>query len=203
MRPPQLALEILALARTRRLRTRHVLIAVQWDYRHLSAAIAAAALLIRILAPPRSRRRSVPVALATSGLDRDRLAAGPRNRRTAAAGGRPSCVSVTGHACAHRGDGAGNARKGLRNYLYILSIYADSTFTSSSLKRSVIQAVKTPATLREHDVYAVPNPRIHRYTKLSWIPLSSIFRDPNPMLVRRLIVECIGIPHQCQRRTSC
>src|SRR5437016_1776170 len=41
-------------------------------------------------------------------------------------------------------------------------------FSPPPPKRPIIQAIKTPAALREADVHAVINERVRRYSKLSW-----------------------------------
>jgi hypothetical protein len=75
-----------------------------------------------------------------------------------------------------------------------------------SLKRPVIQAIVTPAALREHDVHAVPDERMRRYAKLSWKSSSPIFCDPGRMLVCLVCLvvhQSVSTPSERECRTNC
>ena len=65
-------------------------------------------------------------------------------------------------------------------------------------ERPIIQAIKTPAALREADVHAVINERVRRYPKLSW-KLSRLgsfcLRDRMPVCsINRLLCERVSMP---------
>jgi hypothetical protein len=72
-------------------------------------------------------------------------------------------------------------------------------------ERPIIQAVKTPAALREADVHAVINERVRRYSKLSWkLSRSRSFclRDRMPVCnINRLLCERVRMPGH-HRRTK-
>src|SRR5258707_1493385 len=75
-------------------------------------------------------------------------------------------------------------------------------------ERPIIQAIKTPAALREADVHAVINERVRRYSKLSW-KLSRFgsfcLRDRMPVFsINRLLCERVSMPgpHRCTKRQA-
>jgi hypothetical protein len=72
-------------------------------------------------------------------------------------------------------------------------------------ERSIIQALITPAALREGDVHAIINERVRRYSKLSWKLTGSdsfCLRDRMPVCsINRLVCERVSMPGP-NRRTK-
>ena len=74
-------------------------------------------------------------------------------------------------------------------------------------ERPIIQAIKTPAALREADVHAVINERVRRYSKLSWKLTGSgsfCLRDRMLICSVNLLCERVSMPgpHRCTKRQA-